>query len=151
MFSDPIIQLGLFISAYIIVTGVCTYFGYSPAEYGLYMAFTAFMLSISMMLPDPIKFGVEVINSTVAAPTAATAANVANVAPAATNATITRLTELIASCILWLSNLRGKSGNNASSTGLKEPLLVENDDVELLTIPTNSSYTPPNPLSPINN
>jgi hypothetical protein len=57
MFSDPIIQLGLFISAYIIVTGVCTYFGYSPAEYGLYMAFTAFMLSISMMLPDPIKIG----------------------------------------------------------------------------------------------
>jgi hypothetical protein len=30
MFSDPIIQLGLFICAYIIVTGVCTYFGYSP-------------------------------------------------------------------------------------------------------------------------
>ena len=144
MFSDPIIQLGLFISAYIIVTGVCTYFGYSPAEYGLYMAFTAFMLSISMMLPDPIKFGVEVINSTVAAPTAATAANVANVAPAATNAIITRLTKLIEMVTLWLSsNLHGKSGNNASSTGLKEPLLVENDDVELLTIPTNSSYTPP--------
>ena len=58
MFSDPIIQLGLFISAYIIVTGVCTYFGYSPAEYGLYMAFTAFMLSISMMLPDPITFNI---------------------------------------------------------------------------------------------
>ena len=57
MFSDPIIQLGLFICAYIIVTGVCTYFGYSPAEYGLYMAFTAFMLSFSMMLPDPITFG----------------------------------------------------------------------------------------------
>ena len=58
MFSDPIIQLGLFISAYIIVTGVFTYFGYSPAEYGLYMAFTAFMLSISMMLPDPITFNI---------------------------------------------------------------------------------------------
>ena len=57
MFSDPIIQLGLFICAYIIVTGVCTYFGYSPAEYGLYMAFTAFMLSISMMLPEPIQIG----------------------------------------------------------------------------------------------
>lgn len=58
MFSDPIIQLGLFICAYIIVTGVCTYFGYSPTEYGLYMAFTAFMLSISMMLPDPITFNI---------------------------------------------------------------------------------------------
>ena len=142
MFSDPIIQLGLFISAYIIVTGVCTYFGYSPAEYGLYMAFTAFMLSISMMLPDPIKFGVEVINSTVAAPTAATAANVANVAPAATNAIITRLTKLIEMVTLWLSsNLHGRSGNNASSTGLKEPLLVENNEVELITMPTNP-YTP---------
>jgi hypothetical protein len=56
-FNDPIIQLGLFICAYIIVTGVCTYFGYSSDQYGIYMAFTAFILSVVMILPDPIQIG----------------------------------------------------------------------------------------------
>ena len=56
-FNDPIIQLGLFICAYIIVTGVCSYFGYSSDQYGIYIAFTTFMLSFVMILPDPINFG----------------------------------------------------------------------------------------------
>ncbi len=56
-FNDPIIQLGLFICADIIVTGVCTYFGYSSDQYGIYMAFTAFILSVVMILPDPIQIG----------------------------------------------------------------------------------------------
>jgi len=56
-FNDPIVQLGLFICAYIIVTGVCSYFGYSSDQYGIYMAFTAFILSVVMILPDPINFG----------------------------------------------------------------------------------------------
>ena len=56
-FNDPLVQLGLFICAYIIVTGVCSYFGYSSDQYGIYMTFTAFMLSVIMILPDPINFG----------------------------------------------------------------------------------------------
>jgi hypothetical protein len=56
-FNDPIVQLGLFICAYIIVTGVCSYFGYSSDQYGIYMAFTAFILSVVMILPDPIQIG----------------------------------------------------------------------------------------------
>ena len=63
-FNDPIIQLGLFICAYIIVTGVCTYFGYSSDQYGIYMAFTAFILSVVMILPNPIQIGVgPVVNA----------------------------------------------------------------------------------------
>ena len=57
-FNDPIIQLGLFICAYIIVSGVCSYFGYSSDQYGIYIAFTAFMLSVVMILPNPIQIGV---------------------------------------------------------------------------------------------
>ena len=56
-FNDPIVQLGLFICAYIIVTGVCSYFGYSSDQYGIYMAFTAFILSVVMILPNPIQIG----------------------------------------------------------------------------------------------
>ena len=56
-FNDPIVQLGLFICAYIIVTGVCSYFGYSSDQYGIYMAFTAFILSVVMILPGPIQIG----------------------------------------------------------------------------------------------
>jgi len=56
-FNDPLVQLGLFICAYIIVTGVCSYFGYSSDQYGIYMTFTAFMLSVIMILPAPINFG----------------------------------------------------------------------------------------------
>ena len=56
-FNDPLVQLGLFICAYIIVTGVCSYFGYSSDQYGIYMAFTAFILSVVMILPGPIQIG----------------------------------------------------------------------------------------------
>ena len=64
-FNDPLVQLGLFICAYIIVTGVCSYFGYSSDQYGIYIAFTAFMISVIMILPDPIKL-VNTFNTIVA-------------------------------------------------------------------------------------
>jgi len=53
--NDPVVKIGLLISTYIIVAGVCTYFGYSTSEYAIYIAFLTFMVINTMVLPDIIS------------------------------------------------------------------------------------------------
>lgn len=91
-FNDPIVQLGLFICAYIIVTGVCSYFGYSSDQYGIYMAFTAFILSVVMILPNPIQIG----NNLNAAASVMATGSATSVAPAATVDSFTPVESLTA-------------------------------------------------------
>ena len=59
--DDPITQIGLFISTFIIITGVCTYFGYGSDTYGIYLSFIGFMAMTAAILPDPIPIG-ELLN-----------------------------------------------------------------------------------------
>ena len=59
--DDPISQIGLFISTFLIITGVCTYFGYGSDTYGIYLSFIGFMAMTAAILPDPIPIG-ELLN-----------------------------------------------------------------------------------------
>ena len=131
-FNDPLVQLGLFICAYIIVTGVCSYFGYSSDQYGIYMTFTAFMLSVIMILPDPINFG-DTFNTIVplAGVTSVPFVNTNNAASTTNTNLITSITNVFTS-VLASFNRNNKVLPGGNETG-------NENMVELKELPSSSS------------